>query len=157
MRACLHTAMLVQTEDRELGSDRWSREMHSPWKEPTQPFLWCFRSDSPLWKPLIPPPPLFFFHPSWKDAISFPLRLLWCWVTQRLILEIIEIKLFPPFFQGAIISPAHNLLSLLNTGRLAAVTYTPSLHQEAIFLHRKRKWIQISEQELARFKMWNDF
>lgn len=54
--------------------------------------LWCFHSDSPLPKPLIPP---------WKDAISFLLRLLWCEVTQRLILEIIEIKpLFqpPPFF-----------------------------------------------------------
>lgn len=135
--ACLHTAMLVPSEDRESGSGRSSREMHSPWKEPKQPFLWCFPSDSPLWKRLIPPS--FYFHPSWKDAISFPLWLLWCWVTQRLILKIIEIKLFPQFFQGAIISPAHNLLSLLNTGRLAAVTYTPSLHEGAIFLHRKKE------------------
>lgn len=95
--------------------------------------------------------PPSFFHPSWKDAISFPLWLLWCWVTQRLILEIIEIKLFPQFFQGAIISAAHNLLSLLNKARLAAVTYTSSLREEAIFLLRKGKWIQISEQELSHF------
>lgn len=110
--------------------------------------------------------------------MPFPslLWLLWCEVTQRLILEIIEIKLlFPPvifffsfFFWGAIISSAHNLHpptpNPLNTGGLAAaLTYTPSLRESTVFLHTGRKWMQISSCKLLHLKegvgvkQWNRF
>lgn len=92
-------------------------------KRAKKPFLWCFYCDLPLWKSLTPSP--LFLHSSWKDAIPPPLWLLWYWVTQRLILEMIEIKLFLVFFSyRAVISSAHNLLSCLSMGWLAAVTYT---------------------------------
>lgn len=77
----------------------------------------CYGSLSPL-------PP---FSSTLHEKMPFPppLWLLWYWVTQRLILEIIEIKLFLVFFcYRAVISSAHNLLSCLSMGWLAAVTYT---------------------------------
>lgn len=50
-----------------------------------------------IWKHLIPSY-FFFSQSSWKETSSLRLQLLWCWVTQWLILEIIEINLFSPFF-----------------------------------------------------------
>lgn len=80
-----------------------------------------------------------FPHPPWKEAIFFS---LWCWVTQRLIQEIIEIKLFLIFSlfspQGAIISSDCNCSSLLSAARLSEMTSVHSLHEKAVFLHRKR-------------------
>lgn len=136
--------MLVPTEDGGSGWDRWTCREHLQQKQPKQLFLWCFRCDSQLWKPLIP----FFPHPPWKEAIFFS---LWCWVTQRLIQEIIEIKLFLIFSlfspQGAIISSDCNCSSFLSAGRLSEMTSVHSLHEKAV----KKIWLQISEWEFASF------
>lgn len=127
--------MLVPTEDGGSGWDRWTWGEHLQQKQPKQLFLWCFRCDSQLWKRLIP----FFPHPPWKEAIFFS---LWCWVTQRLIQEIIEINLFLIFSlfspQGAIISSDCNCSSFLSAGRLSEMTSVHSLHEKAAFLHRQR-------------------
>lgn len=126
--------MLVSIEDEESGCDRWTWGEHSQQKEPKQLFLWCFHCDSQLWKPLIP-----FFSSSPMKRSHFPLSL-WCWVTQRLIQEIIEIKLFLFFFftQGATISSNCNFSSFLRAGRLSQMTSVHILHEKAAFLYRKR-------------------
>lgn len=79
----------------------------------------AFRLALPLWFAAMEASHSPFSHPPWKEAIFLSLSL-WCWVTHRLIQEIIKTKLFLIFFftQGATVSSNCNFSSSVWDGCL---------------------------------------